>query len=87
MKIPQKVKIKGIEYDVIFENLGDKIFGDFNELPPQIRINSEALKEFQEMTLIHEILHIIRSNTEEQWVKELAWDLWLILKENNLLKD
>lgn len=86
MKIPRKVKIKGIEFDVKFEDLGDKLFGDFIELPPTIRINSKAPKEYQEMTLIHEILHIIRGTTKEQWIKELAWDLWLILKDNDLLR-
>jgi len=87
MKIPKKIKIKGIEFDIKFEDLGDKLFGDFVELPPLIRINSKAPKKQQEMTLIHEILHIIRGDIKEQWIKEFAWDLWLILKENNLLKE
>ena len=87
MKIPKKIKIKGIEFDIKFEDLGDNLFGEFVELPPQIRINIKAPKEFQEMTLIHEILHIIRGNIKEQWIKEFAWDLWLILKDNKLLKD
>lgn len=87
MKIPKKVKIKGIEFDVKFEDLGDRAFGDFNELPPLIRLNSKASKEFQEMTFIHEVLHILRDGTEEQWIKEFAWDLWLVLKDNKLLKE
>ena len=87
MKIPKKVKIKGIEFDIKFEDLGDKVFGDFDELLPLIRINTKASKDFQEMTLLHEMLHILRDNMKEQWIKELAWDLWLILKENKLLKE
>ncbi len=87
MKIPEKVKIKGIEFDIKFEDLGNRIFGDFDELPPLIRLNSKASKDYQEMTFIHEVLHILRDNTKEQWIKELAWDLWLVLKENNLLKE
>ena len=87
MKIPNKIKIKGIEFDVVFEDLGDKVFGDFNELPPKIRINIKAPKKFQEITLLHEITHILRSDAKEQWIREFSWDLWLVLKENNLLKE
>lgn len=87
MKIPKKIKIKGIEFDIKFEDLGDKVFGDFDELPPLIRINTKASKEFQEMTLLHEILHITRRSMKEQWIEEFAWDLWLILNDNNLLKE
>lgn len=87
MKIPKKVKIKGVEFDIKFEDLGDKVFGDFNELPPIIRINKKASKDFQEMTLLHEIMHILRDSIKEQWIKEFAWDLWLVLKDNNLLKE
>ena len=87
MKIPEKLKIKGIEFNVKFEDLGDKLFGNFTEFPPQIRINSKAPKEQQEMTLFHEVLHILRSDVKEQWVKEIAWDLWLVFKDNKLLKE
>ena len=87
MKIPNKIKIKGVEFNIKFEDLGDKLFGDFNELPPKIRINSKASKKFQEMTLLHEISHILRSGIKEQWIKEFSWDLWLDLKDNNLLKE
>ena len=87
MKIPKKIKVKGIKFDIVFEDLGDKIFGDFNELPPKIRINSKAPKKFQEMTLFHEITHILRSDIKEQWIKDFARDFWLVLKDNNLLKE
>lgn len=87
MKIPDKIKVKGIEYDIKFEDLENKLFGDYVELPSQIRINTRATKEYQEMTLLHEIIHILRSDIKEQWVKEFAWDLWLVLKDNNLLKE
>jgi len=86
LKIPKKIKIKGIEYTVKFKDLGDKIFGEYIEMPAQIIINTKASKEFQEMTLLHEILHIIRGDMKEQWARELAWDLWLILNDNNLLR-
>jgi len=87
MKIPNKIKIKGVEFDIKFEDLKDELFGDFNELPPQIRLNSKASKDFQEITLFHEIFHILRTSIKEQWIKEFAWDLWLVLKDNNLLKE
>jgi len=87
MKIPKKVKIKGIEFDVKFEDLGDGAFGDFNELPPKIRINSKASKDFQEITFFHEVLHILRTASKEQWIKEFARDLWQVLKDNKLLKE
>ena len=87
MKIPKKVKIKGIRFDVKFEDLEDKLFGDFTELPPQIRINEKASKKFQEVTFFHEVLHILRTDSKEQWIKELARDLWLVLKDNKLLKE
>ena len=87
MKIPNKIKIKGIEFDVSFEDLKDELFGDFCELPARIRINTKASKEHQEMTLFHEITHILRSDIKEQWVKDFSWDLWNVLKDNKLLKD
>ena len=49
MKIPKKLKIKGIEFDVKFEDLGDRIFGDFVEIPPEIRINSKRIHDRKEL--------------------------------------
>lgn len=87
MKIPDKLKIKGCEFKIKFEDLKDELFGDFTELPAIIRINEKADKNFQEITLFHEALHILRSDIKEQWIKDFAWDLWQFLKDNNLLKD
>jgi len=87
MKIPNKIKIKGIEFDIKFEDLGNDYFGDFNELKKTIRLNTKSCKSYQEVTLIHEIMHIIAKELKEPMVERFAWDLWLILKDNNLLKE
>jgi Zn-dependent peptidase ImmA (M78 family) len=87
LKIPDKIKIKGVEFEVMYSELEDKLFGDYKELPPVIRINKNAGKDFQEITLLHEALHILRSDIKEQWVRDFAWDLWQFLKDNNLFKE
>lgn len=87
MKIPDKLKIRGVVFDVTFSELENKLFGDYNELPPVIRINKNAGKDFQEITLFHEALHILRGDIKEQWIRDFAWELWQFLKDNNLLKD
>lgn len=87
MKIPKKVKIKGIEFDVKFEDLGSKLFGDYDALTKIIRLNSTACREQHEITFIHEIFHAIANDIKEPILEKLAWDLWLVLKDNNLLKE
>ena len=87
MKIPNKITIKGCEFKIKFEDLKVELFGDFTEIPAVIRINEKADKNFQGITLFHEVLHILRSDIKEQWIKDFAWDLWQFLKDNNLLKE
>ena len=86
MRIPKEVKIKSVNFKVSLEDLGDDLFGNYGENPPIIRINNKAPEDYKEMTLIHEILHILRGGMKENEVRELAWDLWAVLfKENKLI--
>lgn len=86
MEIPKKIKIKGIEFDIKFEDLGDKLFGNYDALDKIIRLNTKACKEHNEITLIHEIFHVLDIDIKESIVEKFAWDLWQVLKENNLLR-
>ena len=86
MIIPDSIRIKGIDFKIEFEDLHNELFGDFTQLPPVIRINTRAGQSEQEITLLHEICHLLRPDMEETCVREFAWDFWQVLKENDLLK-
>jgi hypothetical protein len=73
MKIPKKIKIFGIEYNVVFtdniqvsiskylkENVNPKDFiGYFVSDPPTIFISVKSNQQVQEATFIHEVLEAI----------------------------
>lgn len=92
MKIPSKLKIGGITYQVRlatdwFESDGsdgetfyDKRNGNV------IYINSELSKEAQEIALIHEALHCINSTMDHEFLDSLSEQLYQLLSDNKLLR-
>ena len=94
MKIPENVRIGGVDYKVIddWENLNDGI----NMLSGQIDYNESNIKisslvnghQAKCVTLWHEILHGIRNHTgmeienEEQVVEMFAKGIYQVLQDN-----
>ncbi|MFW6030181.1 MAG: hypothetical protein ACOCRO_08005 [Halanaerobiales bacterium] len=97
MKIPEKVKIGGIDYEVIMVplkseelNYGDAI-GSITHTDCKIWINKDMPIQKQQETLIHEIIHAIDvfvgdSNCEyfEENVESFGKVLYQVLRDNNL---
>lgn len=93
MKIPKKLKIGGIVYQVkIIDDLElDGEDGETNRFRNDIRINKLLPQEQKEATLIHEIMHCLNSQIVEEklghlFLESLAQQFYQVLKDNNLLK-
>ena len=86
MKIPEKLKILAHTYTVLeIDGIVDS--GNRNvERTHTIILNKRLCQTEKEETLFHEILHAINSELSEKDVEFLAQTLYLVLKENNLLK-
>lgn len=96
MKIPDKIRIGGVEYDIKFvDNLRkgiELLYGEISYEDSEIRISNSDGKshEFQCITLMHEILHGIADHANldiekadtEQVVDTLAKGLYAVLQDN-----
>jgi len=97
MKIPDKIKISGIEYKIIIKkpadcDLSEESFrGAADYKKCIITISSLYTQEGQERTLLHEILHVIdddyKIGLSEENIRRITSSLYQVLKENNLLKE
>lgn len=97
MKIPSKVKIGGIIYDVDIEKVvhnsltEDKLWGhiEFNEC--KIYLNGGLAEQALDEVFLHEVLHGIehnfRINCKELDIDRLSHGIMAFLKDNNLLKE
>lgn len=89
MKIPQKVKILGITYDVQEVEVVDKnesLWGKIDYQEQVIKIDSELKNERKAQVLLHEILHGVLSelgfyeiNNNEEAVQGLSTALYCTL--------
>ncbi len=93
MKIPESVRIQGVEYPVRFvENLNDGVrlaYGHIDFDNTEILLSKDAMShEMSCIVLIHEILHGLFKNAEvqieneEQVVIALARGLYQVLQDN-----
>jgi len=97
MKIPSKINICGIIYDVAFVKKPDNqlgsldYYGVIDSEKSRIEISDGIDKQRQTQTFIHEILHGIATNyavkLDEDEVERLSNGIYAVLKSNNLLKD
>jgi len=93
MKIPKKIKICGIEYDVVIRKLENPDnFGMHVMKDCKLYISNEGTnKQIQEETFIHEILHaiehILHIDLDERDVSGISHILYQVLKDNDLLKE
>lgn len=93
MKIPKKIKIGVVWYDIII-NANSEIIGG-GDWDGEIRydkknghkiyINAELTQEAQEATLIHEIMHGLNSTMNHEFLDSLSEQLYTVLKENKLI--
>ena len=98
MKIPSKINIGGIIYDIEItsgkENnaLQDRAYlGRINKEKCLITLEKDVNKQVLEQAFFHEIIHGIeyefKLDISEDDVDRVATGFYQILKENNLLKD
>lgn len=92
MKIPDKIRICGIDYDVIIKKFNDESkYGRTYERTASIHLNSNLNIQVKEETFLHEIFHIINWVSEvgldEKQVSVMARILYQMLKDNDLLKE
>lgn len=94
MKIPEQVKIGGINYKVfITEEWPGRVAGAYDgecfysrEVGNCIYIGSDLSQEAQEVTFIHEALHCMNATMDHEFLDSLAEQLYQFLADNNLLK-
>ncbi len=98
MKIPDKIKIGGIEYGVKKIKIGEvpplmKNHADgqtcHNKCMIYLDIGLNEQRMFQ--VFLHEIIHAIEWNNDfnssEEYIQSMASNLYQVLKDNDLLKD
>lgn len=99
MKIPEKINISGIEYEVIKTEGplvvdGDQVYGliDYNNRKIKLDTNIQD-EQGVKSTFIHEVLHGIvfdrqidwKNDGEETIIEQLSRGLYSILKDNDLV--
>lgn len=93
MKIPEKIRIGGIEFDVSEETrLNDgcrMLSGEIRHVDCQIRINPDGAHEYKCVTLWHEILHGIEMQNQlelgedrERIIEAFARGVYQVLQDN-----
>jgi hypothetical protein len=91
--IPNKLKIGGRTVDVkIVESTHPKLDNDrangcYSTTQNTIYLADNCHKKLLPVVLLHEIIHTININIDEQTVEFLAQALHQVLKDNNLLKE
>lgn len=98
MKIPRKVNIGGIIYDVkIISGKANNALqqttnlGNINSEKCLITIEKDVNKQTQEQTFFHEIMHGIewhfKLDISEENIDRIATGFYQVLRENKLLKE
>lgn len=93
MKIPEKVRIGGVEFDVVTEsrlNDGEKMLaGQIRYMDCQIAIAEESSHEYKCLSLWHEIMHGIEEQTQldlgedrERIIESFARGVYQVLQDN-----
>jgi hypothetical protein len=81
MKIPEKLKIGGIYYDVkVAEELENRT-GEFDFTKLQIVLEKNK-PEVMELTLLHEIFHVINNEVREDIIEFFAQSMYQIMQDN-----
>jgi DNA-directed RNA polymerase delta subunit len=85
MKIPKRLKIGAITYDI---RISDKMkyAGIILRECNLIKIKKELSKQQREETFFHELVHAINWEMDEKEVELFAQALYQVFSKNNLLK-
>ena len=97
MKIPEKIKIGGHIYKVIFkDDMDDENMGVCRPSKLKIFVDKNLPQSKQEETFIHEVLHAIfhqlgsftvrEQDEEEKMAQSVGHSLYQFLSENKFLK-
>lgn len=100
MKIPKKLHINGFDWDIIWsQDIADEgsCYGSAHLSKQKMFLSPSGTKQKIEETFIHEILHAVwwqqcinnmidDDTAEEKIINALAFGLYQVLKDNNLLK-
>ena len=93
MKIPPKLKVLGIDYEVrrpeVVECDGDVAIGMHSGKDGFIAIKRDLTPTMAEATFFHEIVHAVNigDTLSEEQVEQIARGLYQVLKDNNLLRE
>lgn len=94
MKIPNRIKVGGITYQILIEPIersesGNLLLGQTNNIDNTIRINSKSAPERQQQTFFHELMHAVAfesSNTElyddERTIDSVGLMLYQVFMDN-----
>ena len=95
MKIPKILKVGGHQYKVEItktynESKGSNNWGRTNHVKLKIYLDEGLVESKKEETFIHELLHAVDSHQgnilKESQVDKIANGLYMVLKDNKLLK-
>ena len=89
MKIPNKLKVGGHIYKIVFQkttDLADNDCGKTDRTKGIVAIDKDLIQTEKEETFFHEMIHIMNTGYKEVEVDFLAQAIYAILKNNNLLK-
>lgn len=86
MKIPTKLRVSGIDYNIKYSTtLGDNVLGLTDLDTNTISLGKSLTQEQKEITLFHELFHCINWELSESECEFLSHAIYAILKDNNLL--
>jgi len=81
MKIPSSIKIGGVIYKIVFQELDDSS-GKTDFSKSIIYLDDKQSKDQVQATFLHEIFHCINNQMSEEKVEFLAQACYQILKDN-----
>lgn len=93
MKLPESIRIGGVEYEVIAEprlNDGERMLaGQIRHMDCQICVNAESSHEYKCLSLWHEIMHGIEEQAQldlgenrERIIEAFARGVYQVLQDN-----
>lgn len=95
MILPDKIKISGRTYLVEYVDFDERlqqspITGSVVHYKQKIQIDTAAHREWQEMSLLHEMIHAVDNNLSldfnEDTIRRLGNGLYQVLNDNGFLK-
>lgn len=91
MKILKEMKIGGHKFKIVQKELRSNLMGECDFNKNIISLQKDLPQSQKEVTLIHEILHAINSEWDNQinghiFLESIAQQLYQVLNDNKMLK-